>query len=62
MLRPRCMVEERNGTAFLEQAARPEFSVLDQELTETIRALGLEGKSAAQVDAIMRASCYRSRL
>ena len=45
-----------------EQAARPEFSVLDQELTETIRALGLEGKSAAQVDAIMRASCYRSRL
>lgn len=33
----------------LEQAARPGFSVLDRELTEAIRALGLEGKSAAQV-------------
>jgi SAM-dependent methyltransferase len=33
----------------LEQAAQPGFSVLDQELTEAIRALGIEGKSAAQV-------------
>lgn len=33
----------------LEQAARPGFSVLDQKLTEAIRELGLEGKSAAQV-------------
>lgn len=33
----------------LEQAALPGFSVLDKELTETIRSLGLEGKSAAQV-------------
>ena len=35
--------------SLLEQAARPDFSVLDPELRETIRALGLEGKSAAQV-------------
>lgn len=35
--------------SLLEQAARPGFSVLDQDLTETLRALGLEGKTAAQV-------------
>ncbi len=35
--------------SLLEQAAQPGFSVLDQELTETIRTLELEGKSAAQV-------------
>ncbi|NDK37043.1 class I SAM-dependent methyltransferase [Rhodovulum sulfidophilum] len=35
--------------SLLEQAARPGFSVLDQELTEAIRALGIEGRSAAQV-------------
>ena len=35
--------------SLLAQAALPGFSVLDQELTETIRSLGLEGKAAAQV-------------
>lgn len=35
--------------SLLEQAARPGFSVLDKELTEAIRALGLDGKSAVQV-------------
>lgn len=33
----------------LEQVAQPGFSVLDQELMKSIRALGLEGKSAAQI-------------
>lgn len=35
--------------SLLDQASRPGFSVLDEELTKTILALGLEGKSAAQV-------------
>jgi SAM-dependent methyltransferase len=33
----------------LAHAARPGFSVIDQELTDAIRALGLEGKSAVQI-------------
>jgi SAM-dependent methyltransferase len=36
-------------TTLLEQAAQPGFSVLDQELTDAIRALGLDGKSAVQI-------------
>ncbi|WP_309663262.1 class I SAM-dependent methyltransferase [Tabrizicola sp.] len=35
--------------ALIKQVAQPGFSVLDPELTEAIRVLGLEGKSAVQV-------------
>lgn len=48
--------------SLLEQAARPDFSVLDPELRETIRALGLKANRRRRLDAIMRASCYRLRL
>ncbi len=33
----------------LDDAARPGFSVLDATLTDTLRGLGLEGKSAVQI-------------
>lgn len=35
--------------ALIKQAAQPGFTVLDKDLTDAIRALGLEGKSAVQI-------------
>jgi SAM-dependent methyltransferase len=35
--------------ALIKQAAQPGFSVLDKDLTDAIRSLGLEGKSAVQI-------------